>query len=270
MQNEGVRTKKQLELPSHLASKPVATRVTSWDHFSLFRVLVTLLLLNPAVLLLVHAVSHLVTLTSITLILLVLASTFSIGSPVWVSAIIALEDFTFLNYYFIPPVHTFRIDRTDDLITLLVFLLASVSVSLLLKALGTKQEQVINLLEKFDQIGRKGERASALPRYELGDWQIDFTSRIVIKADGNPSKIHFTPIEWRLLEVLVRAEGALVTHTSILKKVWGEQYSTERNYLRLYLSQLRKKLEPNPKRPVLLTTEQGTGYRAHSRRLEIQ
>ena len=248
----------------------VGIRVVAWDRFSFFRVSVTLLLLNPLVLLLAHTLTKALTLTSVTLILLVLASLLSIGNPVWVSVTIALEDFTFLNYYLIPPVHTFRIDKTDDLITLLVFLFATISVSMLLKALASKQEQILTLLDKFDQLGRRPDRGAAQQIYSLGDWQIDFATRIIANPSQNSTKLHFTPIEWRLLEVLVKAEGALVSHEAILKQVWGEQYSSETNYLRLYLSQLRKKLEPNPKRPVLLTTEQGSGYRAHSRRLEVQ
>ena len=252
------------------ATSQVASRVVGWDRFSFFRVAVTLFLLNPLVLLLAHTLTKELTLTSVTLILLVLASLLSIGNPVWVSVTIALEDFTFLNYYLIPPVHTFRIDKTDDLITLLVFLGATISVSMLLKTLANKQEQILTLLEKFDQLGRRPERGSLPQHYALGDWQIDFSARIIANPEQSSIKVHFTPIEWRLLEVLVKAEGGLVSHETILKTVWGEQYSSETNYLRLYLSQLRKKLEPNPKRPVLLTTEQGSGYRAHSRRVEVQ
>ena len=219
-------------------------------------------------LLLVHALTHTLTLTSVTLILLVLASLLSIGNPVWVSATVALEDFIFLNYFLIAPIHTFRIDKTDDLITLLVFLFATISVSMLLRTLANRQEQIHSLLEKFEQLGRRPERSTSPQIFGLGDWEIDFNTRLISKSGAVEPSVHFTPIEWRLLEVLVRAEGALVTHEVILKKVWGEQYSSETNYLRLYLSQLRKKIEPNPKRPVLLITEQGTGYRAHSRKLE--
>jgi two-component system, OmpR family, KDP operon response regulator KdpE len=84
------------------------------------------------------------------------------------------------------------------------------------------------------------------------------------------SDVHLTPIEWKLLAVLVIAEGGVVKQADVLKAVWGEKYGTETNYLRLYLSQLRKKLEESPKRPVLLITEPGLGHRAMSKREIIQ
>lgn len=74
-------------------------------------------------------------------------------------------------------------------------------------------------------------------------------------------QIHLTPIEWKIVEVMLRADLDLVSQKEILQKVWGEKYSSETNYLRLYMSQLRKKLETNPKRPELILTVPGVGYR---------
>jgi two-component system KDP operon response regulator KdpE len=73
--------------------------------------------------------------------------------------------------------------------------------------------------------------------------------------------VHLTPTEWQLVEVLVRNRGRLVTQQSLLQQVWGPQYETETHYLRIYLSQIRKKLEPDPARPQFFITEPGMGYR---------
>ena len=77
--------------------------------------------------------------------------------------------------------------------------------------------------------------------------------------DGEP--VRLTPTEWHLLEVLVRNEGKLVGQRQLLQEVWGPQYETETNYLRVYMAQLRRKLEPDPSRPRHLITEPGMGYR---------
>ena len=73
--------------------------------------------------------------------------------------------------------------------------------------------------------------------------------------------IHLTPTEWHLLDVLVRHPGRLVSQRQLLQAVWGPQYETETNYLRVYLAQLRRKLEDDPSQPRHLLTEPGMGYR---------
>jgi two-component system, OmpR family, KDP operon response regulator KdpE len=73
--------------------------------------------------------------------------------------------------------------------------------------------------------------------------------------------VHLTPHEFRLLRVLAQNEGKLMTHRSILREVWGPAYGDESNYLHVYISQLRRKLEPDPARPRYLLTEPGAGYR---------
>lgn len=92
----------------------------------------------------------------------------------------------------------------------------------------------------------------------VGDLTIDAASRRVERA-GVP--VHLTPTEWNLLEVLVRARGGLVPQRELLRAVWGPKYTTETNYLRVYLAQLRRKLEDTPSRPRHLLTEPGVGYR---------
>ena len=78
-------------------------------------------------------------------------------------------------------------------------------------------------------------------------------------ADG--TTVRLTPTEWAILEVLARNRGRLVTQRQLLQDVWGPAYQSETNYLRVYLAQLRRKLEPDPARPRYLLTEPGMGYR---------
>ena len=91
-----------------------------------------------------------------------------------------------------------------------------------------------------------------------GSLQIDLGERAV-RRDGDV--VHLTPTEWHVLEVLVRNAGRLVSQKQLLQEVWGPQYETETNYLRLYLAQLRRKLEADPSQPQHLVTEPGFGYR---------
>jgi two-component system KDP operon response regulator KdpE len=88
---------------------------------------------------------------------------------------------------------------------------------------------------------------------------VDLAAKKVRNAAG--ADVRLTPTEWHLLEVLVRNTGRLVTQTRLLQEVWGPSYRSETNYLRVYLAQLRRKLEPDPARPRHLITEPGMGYR---------
>ena len=90
------------------------------------------------------------------------------------------------------------------------------------------------------------------------DFTVDLaTSRV--QRDGKD--VHLTPTEWHVLEILVRHPNKLISQRQLLKEVWGPQYETETNYLRLYIAQLRRKLEPLPGQPRYLITEPGMGYR---------
>ena len=93
---------------------------------------------------------------------------------------------------------------------------------------------------------------------ETADFTVDLPSRRVV-SDGHD--VHLTPTEWRLLEVLVRNRGRLVFQKPLLQEVWGPAYGRETNYLRVYVQQLRRKLEPEPARPRYIITEPGMGYR---------
>jgi two-component system, OmpR family, KDP operon response regulator KdpE len=81
------------------------------------------------------------------------------------------------------------------------------------------------------------------------------------RAERNGERVHLTPTEWRLLEVLAREPGRLIRQVDLLRAVWGPAYGRETNYLRVYLAQLRRKLEDEPGRPRHLVTEPGVGYR---------
>ncbi len=88
---------------------------------------------------------------------------------------------------------------------------------------------------------------------------VDLAAKAVLLPDGRP--VRLTPTEWQLLEVLVRHRGRLVSGRQLLHDVWGPAYGTETHYLRVYMAQLRRKLEPDPSRPHYLITEPGFGYR---------
>ena len=93
---------------------------------------------------------------------------------------------------------------------------------------------------------------------EAGRLRLDLNDQVALR-DGEP--VHLTPTEWRLVDVLTRAPGQLVRQTDLLREVWGPSYHRETNYLRVYLAQLRRKLEEEPSRPRHFLTEPGVGYR---------
>lgn len=97
---------------------------------------------------------------------------------------------------------------------------------------------------------------------DVGAFRVDLVTKQVVRpaAEGAVS-VHLTPTEWGILEMLARHPGRLVAQRDILREVWGPGYVTETNYLRVYLAQLRRKLEPDPARPRHLITEPGMGYR---------
>ena len=92
-------------------------------------------------------------------------------------------------------------------------------------------------------------------------FEVDLSASLVMTAQG---KVHLTPTEWHLVEILVRNPGKLVSQRQLLQEVWGPKYEEETNYLRVYMAQIRRKLEPDPARPRYFITEPGMGYRFQS------
>jgi two-component system KDP operon response regulator KdpE len=99
---------------------------------------------------------------------------------------------------------------------------------------------------------------SAEPLIRVGQLEVDLEQREV-RVDGRP--VHLTPHQFELLRVLARNAGKLLTHRMILQEVWGPGYGSESNLLQVHVSQLRRKIEPDPARPRYLLTEPGAGYR---------
>jgi two-component system KDP operon response regulator KdpE len=96
------------------------------------------------------------------------------------------------------------------------------------------------------------------PVFVLDDLRVDLAAKQVFLKD---EEIHLTPIEYRILAVLIKNAGKVITHTQLLKEVWGPVYTDQTQYLRVYMAQLRRKLETDPARPKFLINEPGVGYR---------
>ena len=126
----------------------------------------------------------------------------------------------------------------------------------------TKPFQIDELLARLRALVRRTSDGSApstdAPIVRFGAVEVDLAATRVTR-DGEV--VHLTPTEWRMLEFLARNPGTLVTRQTLLKDIWGTDQVADSGYLRLYMSQLRKKLERDPGRPQHLLTEQGMGYR---------
>jgi two-component system KDP operon response regulator KdpE len=96
------------------------------------------------------------------------------------------------------------------------------------------------------------------PAFAVGDLRVDLARRQVFLGG---SEVRLTPIEYKLLAVLVKNAGKVLTHRQLLHQVWGPEYGDESHYVRVYVAQLRHKLEADPARPRYLRTEPGVGYR---------
>jgi two-component system, OmpR family, KDP operon response regulator KdpE len=128
------------------------------------------------------------------------------------------------------------------------------------------------LLARMRAVGRRAIGDGDEPRFRLGDIVIDLAAKRVIRdaqPGGQPGAgpaaqepdIRLTPTEWHLLEVLLRHPGKLLGQRYLLNEVWGPGYADAAGNLRLYMAQLRRKLEPDPAQPRWLITEPGMGYR---------
>lgn len=122
----------------------------------------------------------------------------------------------------------------------------------------TKPFGMDELLARLRAAVRRAAPAAEAAVIETGAFSVDLAAKKVHK-DG--ADVRLTPTEWHVLEVLVRNTGKLVGQQQLLREVWGPAYEHETNYLRVYLAQLRRKLEPDPAHPIYLITEPGMGYR---------
>ena len=122
----------------------------------------------------------------------------------------------------------------------------------------TKPFGMGELLARLRVAVRRAAPAPDEPVVRSDDFTVDLAAKRVRRGTAD---VRLTPTEWQLLEVLVRNREKLVTQRQLLAEVWGPEYHTESNYLRVYMAQLRRKLEPDPSRPRYLRTEPGIGYR---------
>ncbi|GAB2815220.1 response regulator [Actinocorallia aurea] len=125
----------------------------------------------------------------------------------------------------------------------------------------TKPFNIEELIARIRAVTRRSGPGEAPARARIGDVEIDLAGKTATGPDG---PVRLTPTEWHLLELLLRNPGKLVTQQHLLKTVWGPSYLKETHYLRQYMAQLRRKLEPDPAHPRHLLTEQGMGYRYQS------
>ncbi len=123
----------------------------------------------------------------------------------------------------------------------------------------TKPFGVDELLARVRAAVRRTSRPDEPRIVTTADFVLDLGTKQARTSTGEP--IHLTPTEWALLETLIRANGLLVAGTELLTEVWGPGYEGQGNYLRVYVGQLRRKLEPQPAQPRYLLTSPGMGYR---------
>lgn len=123
----------------------------------------------------------------------------------------------------------------------------------------TKPFSMDELLARLRAATRRASTADTPATVAVGDTNIDLAAKTATGPEGDP--IHLTPTEWRLLEVLLRHPGKLITRRALLTELRGAPEHTDPSYLRIYMAQLRRKLEPEPSRPRYLLTDPGMGYR---------
>jgi two-component system KDP operon response regulator KdpE len=126
----------------------------------------------------------------------------------------------------------------------------------------TKPFGVDELLARLRAVSRRASPADSDPCVTFGHTTVDLAAHRVTVRDGDHSvDVRLTPTEWDLVEVLLRHPGKLLSHRHLLTEVWGPGYETASGNLRVYMAQLRRKLEADPARPRHLLTEPGMGYR---------
>jgi len=126
----------------------------------------------------------------------------------------------------------------------------------------TKPFAVEELLARIRALTRRVPQDDSTPIVRFGDVTVDLAARSVARSTTDSTRqVRLTPTEWRVLEILVRNPGKLVTRQTLLTTIWGSEHVEDTGYLRLYISQLRRKLESDPSQPSHLITEAGMGYR---------
>jgi two-component system KDP operon response regulator KdpE len=126
----------------------------------------------------------------------------------------------------------------------------------------TKPFGVDELMARMRAVSRRATPADAQPTVTFGHTTVDLAARRVTVRDGDQVvDVRLTPTEWHLVEVLMRHPGKLLSQRQLLTEVWGPGYDTAGGNLRVYMAQLRRKLETDPARPRHLLTEPGMGYR---------
>jgi two-component system KDP operon response regulator KdpE len=126
----------------------------------------------------------------------------------------------------------------------------------------TKPFDMNELLARVRAVLRRSSAPTTLPVVALDGLTVDLDARLITRADGDAGPaIHLTPTEWRMLEILMARPGVLVSARELLTQLRGDPDNTEGSYLRIYMGQLRRKLEREPSRPRHLITESGMGYR---------
>ena len=125
----------------------------------------------------------------------------------------------------------------------------------------TKPFEMDELLARIRARSRRATGEEDAASVRIGELVVDLAARTVRTADGSATSVRLTPTEWRLLELLLRNPGKLMTRQMLLGEVWGPFHANDGGYLRLYIAQLRRKLEPVPSQPRHLVTEPGMGYR---------
>ncbi|MBX2950671.1 MAG: response regulator transcription factor [Crocinitomicaceae bacterium] len=122
----------------------------------------------------------------------------------------------------------------------------------------SKPFRTAELLARMRSAIRQNQSSNTVNCIEIGDLHIDWTARSIRKND---ELLKLTATEYNLLSLFAKNEGRVLTHQYILKEIWGVGYQTETQYLRVFVAQLRKKIEDNPNQPRHIITESGVGYR---------
>ena len=126
----------------------------------------------------------------------------------------------------------------------------------------TKPFSIGELLARMRVSVRRSAHVGEDPVIQCGDLSIDLAQRRVMV---DAQEIKLTPTEYDIIKILAQNAGKVLTHRQLLKAVWGDTYSDDTHYIRVYIGQLRRKIEPNPTQPRYIVTESGVGYRLMTR-----